>query len=118
MALVLIRADNQRKLLNTLADIERHAKLKIVGKPRIMYPEKADKLVENILKQKLRVTCHRASIIKVAEDSTKSIMQVRKIHPPGHVMVISKEYREFEVLKHLFNKLPILKGYYSLKSVD
>ena len=31
MALILIRAEDQGKLLNTIADIERHAGLKVAG---------------------------------------------------------------------------------------
>ena len=42
MALILIRADTQEKLLNALADIERHANLKIAGKPKLIDTKKAD----------------------------------------------------------------------------
>jgi uncharacterized protein len=115
MALILIRADDLPKLLNTLADIERHAKLRILGKPKILDSKHADKLVEKVLKTNLRMRCRRAAIIKVEEDVTKSIVNIRKIHPPAHVAVISDEYRDFEEIKDTFTKLPVLKGYYSHK---
>ena len=34
MALILIRAMNKKKALNGLANLERHAKLSIIGKPK------------------------------------------------------------------------------------
>ena len=115
MALILIRAENQKKLLNTLADIERHAKLKIEGKPRVIASESADKIVKEIIKQKLRSKSEIAVITKVEDDTTKSIVHVRKIHPPAHVMVISEEYKEFKEIEKKFNELPPFKGYYSHK---
>ena len=115
MALILIRANNQKKLLNALADIERHAKLKIAGKPRIIDPKKADELAKEILKQKIRVNSQIAVLVKVLEDDTKSIMQIKNIHPPAHLVVISDEYRSFEKIKNIYEKSPSFKGYYSHK---
>lgn len=117
MTLILIRADNQGKLLNAIADIERHANLKIAGKPKIVDTEIADKLAKGILKQNLRTKCEIAALVKVLDDTTKSIMHIKKIHPPAHLVVISEEYKEFEEIKKMFNRLPVLKGYYSHKSV-
>lgn len=115
MALILIRADNQKKILNALADLERHAKLKINGKPKIVATELADEAIQRILKQKLRSKTSWAVMVQVEEDTTKSIMQVRKIHPPAHVVVLSKEYEDYSHLKRIFKKLPPFKGYYSQK---
>ncbi len=115
MTLILIRANSQGKLLNALADIERHANLKIAGKPKIIDTQIADKLAKSILKQNLRTQCEIAAIVKVLEDTTKSIMHIKKIHPPAHIVVISEEYSEFEEIKNMFNRLPVLKGYYSHK---
>lgn len=115
MAFILIRADDQKKILNALADIERHAKLKIMGKPKIMPPELADEVIERILKQEVRRKSKRAVMVLVEEDTTKSIMQVKKIHPPAHLVVISNEYEDYSNLKSIFGELIPLKGYYSGK---
>jgi len=116
MALILIRADDQSKLLNAMADIERHAKLKIIGKPKIINPKSADKMAERVLKQKMRVKSKIAAVFMVKESTTESIMQIKEIHPPAHIIVISEEYDEFEEFKGIFKELPVLKGYYSIKS--
>lgn len=115
MTLILIRADTQEKVLNALADIERHANLKIVGKPKIIDSKQADKFAKGILKQNLRTESKIAIILKVLEDTTKSIMHIKKIHPPAHLIVISDEYSEFEEIKRLYAISPPLKGYYSHK---
>ena len=118
MALILIRAEDQGKLLNTIADIERHAGLKVAGKPRILNPKTADEIAGKILKQKLRSKSSIAVLVGVEDDTTKSIVNIRKIHPPAHVIVISEEYGEFKELIQLFNELTYLKGYYSHKNKE
>lgn len=115
MAFILIRAESQKKILNALADLERHAKLKINGQPKIISPELADEVIERILKQKLRSKTKQAVMVLVEEDTTKSILQIRKIHPPAHIVVISKEYEDYSNLKDLYRELIPFKGYYSGK---
>lgn len=115
MAIILIRADDKKKILNSLADLERHAHLKINGKPKIVTPELADEVIGRILKQKIKRKSKRAVMVMVEEDTTKSIMQVRKIHPPAHLVVISDEYEDYSNLKDIFVELEPFKGYYSLK---
>lgn len=115
MALILIRATSNKKILNTLADLERHADLKILGNPKILKKEHADEIAENILKIPLKTKTIVAVGVHVEESTTLSIMRVKKIHPPAHVIVISDEYSDFEKLSELMNKAPKFKGYYSNK---
>lgn len=115
MALILVRASTHKKLLNALADIERHANLKITGKPKIIHPKKADNLTKGILKQDLKTESKIAVIVRVSDDNTKSIMHIKKIHPPAHLMVISDEYGSFEEINKLYMDSPPFKGYYSHK---
>lgn len=81
MSLILIQAENQAKLLNSLADIERHAGLKINGSPRIIKNKVADKYAKSIMKDELRSKSKIAVLISVQEDATLSILRIRKIHP-------------------------------------
>nr|WP_054858367.1 DUF356 domain-containing protein [Methanobacterium formicicum] len=115
MSLILIRAESQAKLLNSLADIERHAGLKINGSPRIIKNKLADEYAKSIMKDKLRSKAKIAVLVSVKEDATLSILRIRKIHPPAHVVVISEEYDQWEAVRKIFNTLPSLKGYYSSK---
>ncbi len=118
MAFILIRAEDKKKILNALADLERHAHLKICGKPKVIPPELADEVIERILKQKIKRKSKRAVMVLVEEDTTKSIMQIRKIHPPAHLVVISDEYEDYSNLTKNFSELLPFKGYYSRKSKE
>ena len=118
MALILIRAEDSVKLLNTIADIERHAGLNVSGKPRLIKSKTADDIAGKILKQSLRSKSDIAVLVRVDENTTKSIVNIRKIHPPAHVIVISEEYGEFGDLEKKFHTLPFLNGYYSHKNKD
>ncbi|HMK53989.1 MAG TPA: DUF356 domain-containing protein [Methanobacteriaceae archaeon] len=118
MALVLIRAENKGKILNSLADMERHAGLKINGSPRIIEPKVADKVAQRIMNQRLKFNSTESVMVRLEGDTTKSIMQIRKIHPPAHLVVISEEYAEYRALEDSFKKLPHFKGYYSHKKQD
>ncbi len=43
-------------------------------------------------------------------------MQIKKIHPPAHVVVVSDEYDVFNQLKNKLNNASDFKGYYSHKA--
>jgi uncharacterized protein len=115
MALIIIRGENQTKILNSLADVERYAKLKIQGKPRLLDPKKADKYAQAIIGTPLRTKSKIAVLVSVQQDSTSSIVQISNIHPPAHLMVISEEYQQWKEMKKIFGTLPPLKGFYSSK---
>ena len=108
MALILVRGDNNSKLLNAIADIERHANLNLITKPKMIDSKFADKIVEKILKAPLRTKSNVATAFHIKEDVTLAIMQVKKIHPPAHVVVVSDEYDGFDELwrmKMISNKI-------------
>ncbi len=116
MALILIRGENNQKLLNAIADIERHAKLNLTTKPKKVDPQFADEIVGKILNQKIRNKSHVATAFFVKEDITLSIIQVKKIHPPAHVVVVIDDYEGYGNLFKTLNQSAPLKGYYSNKN--
>ena len=117
MALILVRGDNNSKLLNAIADIERHAQLSIIDNPQKIDAEFADSIVERILKAPLRNKSKVATAFFIREDITLAIMQIKKIHPPAHVIVVSDEYNEYKELKKKLESAPVFQGYYSNKSI-
>ncbi|WP_409200894.1 DUF356 domain-containing protein [Methanobrevibacter sp. DSM 116169] len=118
MALILIRGENNSKILNAIADIERHANLNVVSKPKIIDSDFADNLVEKILNAKLRTKSDVATAFMTKEDTTFSIMQIKKIHPPAHVVIVSDEYEGYKDLMNKLNNAEELTGYYSHKSKE
>ena len=115
MVLLLIRGDNYEKIKNALADIHRHGKLAILGKPRIMVPEAADEILKHILGT-IKKPCKRACLVKIQENAPEAIDKIRKIHPPAHIIVISEIHEPYPYLLEDFPKMPILKGYYKSKT--
>jgi len=115
LSLILIRAVNKKKALNALADIERHAKLTIDGKPRVIDVDDIEDVTRRVLKQKPKADIKLAILVKAQESTTKSIMNIRKIHPPAHIIVVSEEYPEYEKLYKQFSTLKVFQGYYSMK---
>ncbi len=116
MALILIRGENNSKLLNAIADLERHASLNVITKPRILDPQVADKLVSEILNSKIRTKSKVAIVFSVKEDTTNSIVKIRSIHPPAHIVVVSDEYEGYKKFKESIADLPFFEGYYSHKT--
>ena len=115
MALILIRGENNSKILNAIADVERHAKLHLVTKPKKLDAKVADKVVEHILNAPLRTKSKVATIFRVQEDTATAIVQVKKIHPPAHIVVVSRDYEDYDELNKLFKDSSVFKGYYSGK---
>lgn len=118
MALILVRGENNSKLLNAIADMERHGNLTLVSKPKVIDASFADSLVESILNSKLRTKSNVATAFFVKEDTTLSIMQIKKIHPPAHVVVISDEYDAYSKLEYVLNNAEEFNSYHSNKAIN
>ena len=118
MALILIRGENNSKLFSAIADMERHGNLNLTTKPKVVDSEFADSLVEGILNSKLRTKSNVATAFFVKEDTTLSILQIKKIHPPAHVVVVSDEYDGYNQLKNMLDTADDFKGYHSNKAIN
>ncbi|WP_407377224.1 DUF356 domain-containing protein [Methanobrevibacter sp.] len=116
MALILVRGENNSKLQSAISDIEKHANLYLVTTPKIIDSEFADNLVEHILNSKLRTKSNVATAFFVKEDTTLSIIQVKKIHPPAHVVVVSDEYEGYNELVELLDNAKPFPGYHVHKA--
>ena len=116
MDLILIRGENDSKLLSTISDLERHANLNLISKPKVIDSHFADSLVEDILNSKLRTKSVVATAFFVKEDATLSIMQIKKIHPPAHVVVVSEEYDSYAKLDELLDVSKPFQRYHSHKA--
>ena len=116
MALILVRGENNSKLLSAIADMERHANINLVTKPKVIDSNFADSLVEKIHNATLKTKSNVATAFFVKEDTTLSILQIKKIHPPAHVVVVSDEYDGYNQLKNMLDTADDFKGYHSNKA--
>ncbi|WP_297983779.1 DUF356 domain-containing protein [uncultured Methanobrevibacter sp.] len=115
MALILIRGETNSKILNAIADVERHANLNLATKPKKIDAKYADKIVENILKTPLRTKSKVATAFRVKEDTGIAIVQIKKIHPPAHIIVVSNDYDDYHELNRTIKSAKVFRGYYSNK---
>ena len=118
MALILIRGENKSKLLSAISDLERHGNLNLISSPKSVDPNFADNLVEGILNSELKTKSNVATAFFVREDTTLSIMQVKKIHPPAHVVVVSDEYDAYSKLEYVLNNAEEFNDYHSTKAIN
>jgi hypothetical protein len=118
MALILIRGENNTKLLSAISDLENHGNLTLSSRPKVIDASFADSLVETILNSQLKTRSSVATAFFVKEDTTLSIMQVKKIHPPAHVVVVSDEYDAYSKLEYVLNNAENFQGYHSYKAVS
>ena len=72
MALILVRGENNSKLLNAIADMERHGNLTLISKPKVIDASFADSLVESILNSKLRTKSNVATAFQSLLETAKS----------------------------------------------
>ena len=75
----------------------------------------ADKIVENILNAPLRTKSKVAAVFRIREDTATAIVQIKKIHPPAHIIVISNDYEDYNELNKTLNNASVFRGYYSSK---
>ena len=118
MALILIRGENNSKLLSAISDLENHGNLHLSSRPKAIDASFADSLVENILNSQLKTKSSVATAFFVKEDTTLSIMQIKKIHPPAHVVVVSNEYDSYSKLEYAMNNAENFQGYHSPKAIN
>ena len=118
MALILVRGENNSKLLSAISDMERHGNLNVISSPKVVDANFADNLVKGILNSELKTKSSVATAFFVKEDTTLSIMQVKKIHPPAHVVVVSDEYDAYSKLEYVLNNAEDFGDYHPAKAIN
>lgn len=98
--------------------MERHGNLNLTTKPKVIDADFADSLVEGILNSQLKTKSNVAVAFFVKEDTTLSIMQVKKIHPPAHVVVVSDEYGAYSKLEYVLSNAEEFRQYHSAKAIN
>lgn len=105
-SLAVIRADDMAKVRVVLCDLLRYAHLTFDGKPRRLEAAFADNILISVMKNPLRMACEASSIVPLNEDASTAIGRVRKIHPPGHVIIVSPMHDIFHDLVNFLDILP------------
>lgn len=102
----VVRADDMSKVRTVLCDLIRYAHLSFEGNARKLEPAFADNILINVMKMPLRTCCEAASIVPLYEDASAAIGRLRKIHPPGHVIIVSPRHEIYNELASFVDILP------------
>jgi hypothetical protein len=102
----VVRGDDMSKVRTTLCDLIRYAHLSFEGNARRLEPAFADNILIHVMKIPLRMYCEAASIVPLNEDASVAIGRLRKIHPPGHVIIVSPRHEIYHELVNFVDILP------------
>lgn len=105
---ILIRADNSRKAMTALADLERHANIRVV-EPRLMPKHMAEDLISEFLNLKSEKKVN--FVVQVDMNPGEVIRRVQKIRPPAHIVVVTDRYKSYEIMEANFKEFPKIEGY-------
>jgi hypothetical protein len=94
--------------MTALADLERHADIRIV-EPRLMPKHMAEDLVSEFLNLKSEKKVN--FVVQVPMNPGEVIKRVSKIRPPAHIVVISDRYKSYEIMEANFQEFPKIEGY-------
>ena len=105
---ILVRADNSRKAMTALADLERHADIRVI-EPRLMPKHMAEDLVSEFLNLKSEKKVN--FVVQVNMNAGEVIKRVKKIRPPAHIVVISDRYKSHEIMEANYKEFPKIEGF-------
>ena len=78
----------------------------------------ADSIVEGILKSEVRRKSRVAVAFFVEESDSYSILQIKRIHFPAHVIVVSNSYDEYSRLEYILDDSKTFNRFRSIKIVN
>lgn len=102
----VVRADDMDKVRVALCDLIRYAHLTFDGKARKLDPAFADDILVHVMQSPLRTHCEAACIVSLNEEASAAIGKLRKIHPPAHVIIVSKRHDIYYDLENYIDLLP------------
>jgi hypothetical protein len=105
-SIALIRADDAEKIGIALHDLEYYGKLNLTTSANFVSPERADRALCSVMGKPLKACCGVAAVVGLADTAGKAIGQIRKMHPPAHIAIVSERHAVFPDLYR------VVKGQY------
>lgn len=99
----IVRGDNDEKVRIALYDLKKYAELDFVNEPKGIAPGYADRLLEEVMGVELRNPCVAASIVQLDAGASAAIAQLRTIHPPAHVLIVSDRHYAYDELVNFYH---------------
>lgn len=108
---VLVRSESFDKILTSLSDMKRYGDLKIIGKPKVVPEEFSETILKKTLKEEVKIKFKANVIASVEGEGGLIIDRLRSIHPPAHLIAITKKNELYFLVQKSLKDFNNLKGY-------
>lgn len=105
-SIAVVRAEGIFQVKTSIRDFVRYGRLTFADKARLLDPVIADKILVNVLKSPLRMSCGAAAAVPLENDASAAIGLLRKIHPPAHIIIVSSRHEIYNRLVSYLDELP------------
>lgn len=91
----LIRADDPDKVKIALHDLETYSHMKFAENPKSISTTYADQILTGVMDTELKKPCEAAAIVLMDTFPSVAIANLKKIHPPAHIIIISSRHEKY-----------------------
>ena len=103
----LIRADDPDKVKIALHDLETYGHMQFSENPKNIATKYADQILMNVMGSMLKNECCAASLVQLETPPGAAISNLKKIHPPAHIIIISPRHeRIYDELMRNYDNFP------------
>ncbi|NLI62037.1 MAG: DUF356 domain-containing protein [Methanosarcinaceae archaeon] len=103
----LVRADDPDKVRIALNDLETYGHMKFAANPKSISTKYADQILVGVMGKELKNVCSAASVVLMETYPSVAIANLKKIHPPAHIIIISSRHEKyFEELMNTYDIFP------------
>ena len=103
----LIRADDPDKVKIALHDLETYGHMQFSENPKNIATKYADQILMNVMSVTLKNECCSASLVQLETPPGAAISNLKKIHPPAHIIIISPRHDKiYEELTTNYDNFP------------
>jgi hypothetical protein len=103
----LIRADDTDKVKIALHDLETYGHIQFSENPKNIATKYADQILTSVMGAMLKNECCAASLVQLETPPGAAISNLKKIHPPAHIIIISPRHDKiYEELLNNYDNFP------------
>ncbi|MDY0266166.1 MAG: DUF356 domain-containing protein [Methanimicrococcus sp.] len=103
----LIRADDPDKVKIALHDLETYGHMQFSENPKNIATKYADQILTSVMDVTLKTECCSASLVRLETPPGAAISNLKKIHPPAHIIIISPRHENiYEELSSNYDNFP------------
>lgn len=98
-SIAVIRADSESKVRTSIVYLSEHASLRFEDNPKVISPEHADEILEDVMNTEVKNNCVFAALIPLENHPSDAINKLKTIHPPAHIIIVTPRHAIFNDLE-------------------